>query len=455
MSKIFIKLLIIFISFYSNSISQMNYFPLNIGDYYNSYNYYSKSIAYYNHRYVFDTISVNSKKYYLVSDGYADTIRIDEMNNVIVWRNGIDYIRFKLNGQEGDTWVDGSTGKTIKLISKKDSIITEAGLFKNCYKYCIDYPSEKYTWLAPNIGQVKSTKNYSLANYRINNSPKSDKKNISGAIIQNENEEYFPIGIGNYYYYYDDEGIQGIRYFTDSVILQNKKYYLFIDGYIDSVHADQNNNIYYKDKIYNRYKQPGDQLYFKLNSNIGDTWNAYDYGIMNTFIMESKNDTVICKAGVFSNCSRIRMYKPGAVDSDYRYWLAPGIGIVRELAQAYDRRLYNARVNGIIIRGMTSINKAGEFPYNNYLYQNYPNPFNPATIIKYDITNPGFTSLKVYDLIGREITTLVNEYKIKGNYFCQFDASNLSTGIYFYILKIAPENNRKNIIIKKSMIVIK
>jgi hypothetical protein len=66
------------------------------------------------------------------------------------------------------------------------------------------------------------------------------------------------------------------------------------------------------------------------------------------------------------------------------------------------------------------------------LEQNYPNPFNPATTIKYSIPKNGFVKLTIYDVVGKEVTTLVNEFKPAGNYLVDFDASSLSSGIYFY-----------------------
>jgi len=66
------------------------------------------------------------------------------------------------------------------------------------------------------------------------------------------------------------------------------------------------------------------------------------------------------------------------------------------------------------------------------LYQNYPNPFNQLTNIVFQIPNFGFVSLKIYDLLGREVEVLVNEEKQPGVYEVQFDASNLSSGIYYY-----------------------
>jgi hypothetical protein len=69
------------------------------------------------------------------------------------------------------------------------------------------------------------------------------------------------------------------------------------------------------------------------------------------------------------------------------------------------------------------------------LSQNYPNPFNPTTTIKYAIQKRTFVELKVYDVIGREVEVLVNEAQESGYYEIEFNASKLSSGIYFYQIK--------------------
>jgi glycosidase len=83
------------------------------------------------------------------------------------------------------------------------------------------------------------------------------------------------------------------------------------------------------------------------------------------------------------------------------------------------------------------------------LSQNYPNPFNPSTIIKYQIPNAGRVTLKIYDLLGREIKTLVDEYQQSGAYETSFNAANLASGIYFYQIKA------NNFIATKKMLLIK
>jgi hypothetical protein len=78
--------------------------------------------------------------------------------------------------------------------------------------------------------------------------------------------------------------------------------------------------------------------------------------------------------------------------------------------------------------------KNSSLPKEYQLSQNYPNPFNPSTIIKYDLTSGGFITLKVFDILGREVAVLVNEEKPAGSYNIEFDASSLSSGIYVYQL---------------------
>ena len=80
----------------------------------------------------------------------------------------------------------------------------------------------------------------------------------------------------------------------------------------------------------------------------------------------------------------------------------------------------------------------GQDPTKNLLeVNNYPNPFNPSTIIRYTIPENGHTSLKVFDLLGREVAILVNEFKVAGTYEARFDASSLPSGVYVYRLVTA------------------
>jgi len=90
--------------------------------------------------------------------------------------------------------------------------------------------------------------------------------------------------------------------------------------------------------------------------------------------------------------------------------------------------------------------------YNNYSYslkQNYPNPFNPTTIINYSVPKQSKVTIIVFDVLGREITKLIDEEKNIGNYEIQFDGSNLSSGIYFYQIRTAGFIQTKKMLLLK------
>jgi len=83
------------------------------------------------------------------------------------------------------------------------------------------------------------------------------------------------------------------------------------------------------------------------------------------------------------------------------------------------------------------------------LYDNYPNPFNPSTIIRYSVPEASFTSIKIYTALGKEVSSLVNESKSAGTYEVEFNAHNLSSGIYYYTLQAG------SLIQTKKMVLIK
>jgi hypothetical protein len=83
------------------------------------------------------------------------------------------------------------------------------------------------------------------------------------------------------------------------------------------------------------------------------------------------------------------------------------------------------------------------------LYQNYPNPFNPMTNIKFQIPKAGFVKLVIYDIIGREIATLVNEELTPGIYEVQWDGSNYPSGVYYYRLKAGDYSDTKKMVLLK------
>lgn len=110
--------------------------------------------------------------------------------------------------------------------------------------------------------------------------------------------------------------------------------------------------------------------------------------------------------------------------------------------------------NNLVYRKLTGLAPIGILGNQNLLKdyrlaQNYPNPFNPTTKIKYNIIKSGFVSLKVYDILGREVAILVNGVQNAGAKEIEFNASNLTSGIYFYTIKAGDFTDTKRMVLIK------
>ncbi len=97
----------------------------------------------------------------------------------------------------------------------------------------------------------------------------------------------------------------------------------------------------------------------------------------------------------------------------------------------------------------TSVKYTTEPSFNFVLAQNYPNPFNPTTMISYQLPVNSAVSLKVYDVIGKEVSTVVNDVKEAGSYSTTFDGSKLSSGIYFYTIRAGAFTETKKLVLIK------
>jgi len=132
-----------------------------------------------------------------------------------------------------------------------------------------------------------------------------------------------------------------------------------------------------------------------------------------------------------------------------------GISLVWDsIPDFLDRWNYGPKFPVHIVDDPTGINNSENFVNDFQLYQNYPNPFNPDTKIKYHIPSIGTqqdmsVQLKIYDILGNEIATLVNEEKPAGIYEVSWNASGLTSGIYFYRLKSVSNAVVKKMILAK------
>jgi len=119
-------------------------------------------------------------------------------------------------------------------------------------------------------------------------------------------------------------------------------------------------------------------------------------------------------------------------------------GTVVELPRLYGRDAQDA-LDKVMDESGEELSVVSDFN----LEQNYPNPFNPSTSIKFSVPTSEFVTLKVYDVLGNEVATLVNEQKAVGSYEVRFDAGNLASGMYIYTLKAGNFTQTKKLMLMK------
>jgi hypothetical protein len=118
--------------------------------------------------------------------------------------------------------------------------------------------------------------------------------------------------------------------------------------------------------------------------------------------------------------------------------VAGGAGIHANQMTAYGDTTYAVAGDGIhkfTATALTGVKRSKTIPRSVQLWQNYPNPFNPTTVISYNVPDRAFISLKVYNVLGQQVATLVNETRPSGTYSAKFDGTNFPSGVYFYQLK--------------------
>jgi len=120
----------------------------------------------------------------------------------------------------------------------------------------------------------------------------------------------------------------------------------------------------------------------------------------------------------------------------------------------------HTRTFQLVVTSLVGISgNEGGLPFEYGLSQNYPNPFNPTTVLKYSIPNDGYVTLKIFDILGQEVSTLVNEYINKGNYEVVFNSDmsemSLSSGIYYYRIEVKNTAGEIDFVNTKKMILLK
>jgi hypothetical protein len=256
----------------------------------------------------------------------------------------------------------------------------------------------------------------------------------------------FPLHIGDefYYYVYPDGGGSSwpetdiVKVTTDTLMLNGKHYFELVSQKFSAPHFLRKDGL----QIFQYSpKDSAEFLRFDFSKSEGDTITTF---------AENQGSIVLSQ---MLNDERRKFVFEGMPYNFNDFWhveITDSIGMTRFFNVGPDWQWIGATINGKEYGTILSVDNHGrDVPTDYSLSQNYPNPFNPTTTINYQLPTTSYVSLKVYDAIGREITTLVNELKNAGNYTATFNASQLSSGLYFYVLKAGSFTSTRKMLLLK------
>ncbi len=295
---------------------------------------------------------------------------------------------------------------------------------------------------------------------------------------------YFPLQIGNVWIYKCTaigmacDCIKKYKFkITSSVSLNGKIYFIFqknginincpwnyCDGptiYYDTLRIDSSSGNIYKYSTIGCSNSPNEILHDSLKANLNDTIRNYCGVSQYRYICLDTNPR-----NILGFTSRFKSFSESQFETGYGRAYAYGFGLTvsgyGSIRCSQNSELIGCVINGVIY-GDTSmivgiIPISTEIPDKFELQQNYPNPFNPSTKIKFD--NPpsplsergdrgGFVKLIVYDAIGREVQTLVNEQLQPGSYEVEWNAADFPSGVYYYKLETESFTQTKKMLLIK------
>lgn len=192
--------------------------------------------------------------------------------------------------------------------------------------------------------------------------------------------------------------------------------------------------------------------FIKVDSNGNLVWSNPDADSTFALMLHAKlimdqSDNIYLAAGTLTEMAVCKVNNDGT-----SAWIltTPG-SYANDIVLGSDNYVYVVGGNTAKINqgGVTSLSDDKLTPDGFILAQNYPNPFNPSTTISFSIPSAGFTSLKVYEILGDEVATLVNEERSAGEYDITFDASTLTSGVYLYRLSAGSFTEIKKMILMK------
>ncbi len=270
----------------------------------------------------------------------------------------------------------------------------------------------------------------------------SSSFNLPSYAQYNEQAKYYPLAVGNVWYakkylylmYYCYDSVNVRREIIKDSIMNGKRYFFFSNSYLIRYDSATSNLL--------EFDPPGCSIYSydKIIDSLASRKNDTVYCSYSGYFTRRCTDTSFNDMFGFTNVKTKSFHYSGLVESNATY--AMNFGVIK--SGGYDQwgngewtHLRGCRINGIVY-GDTVLSFVKQIsstvPEKYILHQNYPNPFNPITTIKFDIPNSSFVKMSVYNSLGQEVTTLVNEKLSAGSFETSWDGANYPSGVYFYRL---------------------
>jgi hypothetical protein len=269
--------------------------------------------------------------------------------------------------------------------------------------------------------------------------------------------KYFPLAVGNVWYSrtylylmgYNYDSVDVRREIIKDSILNGKKYFFFSNYYRIRYDSATSNLLEFDPPGCSVY--PYDKIIDSLASGKNDVLNCVYGG----YFTRTCTDTLNTNIFGFNNIKTKSFHYDGLLESNATYAMNFGIiasGGIDQWGTGGWSYIRGCKINGIvygdtILSFMKQISST--IPEKYSLYQNYPNPFNPTTKIRFDIHNSSLTKLIVFNILGREIATLVNERLSAGTYEVNWNGLDYPSGVYFYRLVAGDYDNGKKMILLK------
>ena len=322
------------------------------------------------------------------------------LNVNVVWSEGVEYsignnweIYHKRSTDGGTTW-----GVITRLSNTASSSYMPAVAVSGSVVHVVWYDDTPGNWEIYYKRSTNGGVTWGADTRLTNNSAISQYPTlaVSGSVVH---IVWVDSRNGNYEIYYNCSKNGGVKWGKDKRLTKNP--YL---SDIPSI-AVTGSVIHI---VWQDFRDGNAEIYYKLSSNEGKKWSA-DTRLTN-------NSQASSVPSVAVSGSDVHVVWRDTRDGNY---------------EIYYKQYKGTSKDGPT--GITNINP--ELPKAYSLKQNYPNPFNPKTNIKFDIPKQGFVSIKIFDALGREVATLVNESLSPGTYEITFDGTKYPSGVYFYRIK--------------------